>query len=73
MSLATEQHYSPQALAALWGLSDETIRRLVADEPGVLRIGSGSRRAGRRLVRGYTTYRIPASVAERLHARLRRL
>jgi len=39
MSLADEQHYSPKELAALWGLSAEMIRRMFADEPGVLKIG----------------------------------
>jgi hypothetical protein len=71
MSLAAEQHYSPQELAALWGLSDEMIRRMFADEPGILLIGEPSRRVGRRLVRGYQTMRIPRSVSDRVHERLR--
>lgn len=60
-----EQHYDPKTLAELWGLSAEKVRRMFATEPGVMRIGERSRRVGRRLVRGYITYRIPHSVAER--------
>lgn len=70
LDLAHEPHDTPQELAAKWGVSDETIRRLCADEPGVLKIGSLSRRVGRTLKRGYVTYRIPHSVAERMHKRL---
>jgi hypothetical protein len=72
MALADEQHYTPQEIAAEWGLSDEMIRRLFAEEAGVLRLTHASRRVGRKLTRGYTTYRIPASVKRRVHERLTR-
>jgi hypothetical protein len=72
VSLFDEQHYTPQELASRWGLSDETVRRLVVDEPGVIRLGKESRRVGRKLTRAYVTYRIPASVAARLHQKLTR-
>lgn len=72
MPLCHEQHYSPQELAAKWGWSDETVRRVVKEEPGVLKLERPSRRVGRKLTRHYTTYRIPYSVAERIHARLSR-
>lgn len=61
-----EQHYTPQELAKIWGVSAETIRVLFRDEPGVLKIGKD----GTRFKRGYRTLRIPESVAERVHTRL---
>jgi len=63
--LAAEQHFTPAQLAALWGLSPETIRDLFEKEPGVIviaRTEPGKRR--------YRTFRIPKSVAERVHTRL---
>lgn len=62
-----EKHYSPAELGARWGFSAGTIRRLIADEQGVLRLQGVGESAGRRK---YTTYSIPASVARRLHERL---
>lgn len=52
--------YTPRDLAELWQLSEQTIRRLFQDLPGVLKIGDRSPRGKR----GYVTLRIPASVAE---------
>jgi DeoR/GlpR family transcriptional regulator of sugar metabolism len=59
-----EKHYTPAELAELWGVSDDTIRRVFADEPGVLILQSSG---GRKNVRPYKTIRIPASVAARVH------
>jgi len=64
--LAAEPHYSPQQLAEIWGLSAETIRELFEAEPGVLVIGTNGTRTKRR----YRTFRIPESVAARVHRRL---
>jgi hypothetical protein len=61
-----EKHYTPSELAALWGLSPQTIRDLFKDEEGVLKPGSN----GTRNRRGYKTLQIPHSVAERVHTRL---
>ena len=36
MNNAEEQHYTPEQLAKLWGLSASTIRRLFEHSPGVL-------------------------------------
>lgn len=69
--LAGEAHYTPRQLATLWNLSETKVRRLFMAEEGVLRIGEPSRRSGRRLKRGYYTMRVPQSVAERVHRRLR--
>lgn len=63
-SSALEKHYRVRELAALWGFSDNTIIRMFACEPGVVRLESG---AGRRK---YTTLSIPESVALRVHERL---
>jgi hypothetical protein len=60
-----EKHFSPAELAKVWGVSQQTIREIFKDEPGVLVIG----RSGTRFRRGYKTMRIPQSVAERVHAR----
>jgi hypothetical protein len=63
-SAALEKHYRVRELAALWGFSDNTIIRMFASEPGVVRLESG---AGRRK---YTTLSIAESVALRVHERL---
>ena len=63
----SEQHFSVAQLAALWGLSQDTIRRLFRNEPGVLVIGNQNARDKRRR---YTTLRIPESVARRVHQKL---
>jgi hypothetical protein len=45
-------------------MSVETVRRLVQDDPDVMRIGEGeTRNKGR-----YFTYFVPESVARRVHA-----
>jgi len=62
---ALERHFSPDALAEVWGLSADTVRRLFEREPGVLVIQRG-KSSGRR----YRTLRIPESVAARVHRRL---
>ena len=68
VDMAVERHFSIQELAALWNLSEKTIRRLFENEPGVVEIG----RAEERFRRAYVTRRIPESVAQRVHRRLRR-
>jgi hypothetical protein len=62
-----ERHYKPAELAAMWGFSAGTVRRLIQDELGVLRLQGVGPTAGKRQ---YTTYSIPASVAARIHERL---
>lgn len=59
------KHYSPSEIAELWGLSVDTVRRLFANEPGVLQISNPRR--GRR---SYATMRIPETVAARVHRKL---
>ena len=58
-----EHHYSISDLARQWRLGRETVRLLIKDEPGVLRIRLGPRKA-------LTRYSVPESVARRIHTRL---
>lgn len=58
-----EPHYSIAELARQWKLGRETIRLLVKDEPGVLKIRLGRRKA-------LTRYSVPESVARRVHTKL---
>jgi hypothetical protein len=59
-------HYTVQELAALWGLSPDTIRELFEGESGVLSIGRDGSRSRRR----YRTLRIPEAVASRVQRKL---
>ncbi len=58
-----EPHYSIADLAKQWRLGRETVRLLVKDEPGVVKIQLGRNKA-------MTRYSIPESVARRVHTRL---
>jgi hypothetical protein len=62
---AFEQHYSPDELGKVWGLSVDFLRGVFEREPGVV-IFESSKTGKRR----YRTMRIPASVAIRVHRRL---
>jgi hypothetical protein len=61
------RHYSVGEIAALWNLSDDAVRKIFENEPGVLLIGA-SRSNGRK--RRYVTIRVPEDVAQRVHSRL---
>ena len=58
-----EKHYRISDLARLWGLGRETVRKLVKDDPGVVKIRMGRKKA-------HTIYSIPESAARRIHTRL---
>ena len=58
-----EPHFSIAELAAKWKLSRETVRQLVKDDPAVVKVRNGRRRA-------MTRYSVPASVATRIHTEL---
>ena len=62
-STTFERHYRIAELSDLWGIGRETLRKILVDEPGVVRIQMGRRKY-------HTTYSVPASVAERIHTRL---
>jgi hypothetical protein len=55
--------YTPRELAQLWQLSENSIRRLFADQRGVFSLGEANPRRGKR---GYVTLRIPEAVAARV-------
>lgn len=61
------QHFSVAQVAAQWGLSEDTVRRLFEHEPGVLIVEPPRNRFSRRR---YRTLRIPEGVVERVHRRL---
>lgn len=63
---ALEKHYSVGEVAKMWGWSQNTIRRMFANEPGILEWGTEETR----FKRSYTTLRIPESVIARVHRRL---
>lgn len=58
-----EAHYSIGDLARQWRLGRETVRLLVKDEAGVIKI-----RLGRK--KHMTRYSVPESVARRVHTKL---
>jgi hypothetical protein len=57
-----ETVFTPEELAERTKLHTSTIRKLFADQPGVIRFG----RAASRGHRQYYTIRVPRSVAERV-------
>jgi hypothetical protein len=63
--MADEKHYTPDELAALWGVSAETIRTVFRKESGVLRLANPNEKK-----RTYVLMRIPESIAQRVHKRL---
>ncbi len=60
---AFERHYRIGELADMWQLGRETVRLLVKDERGVIKIRLGRKKA-------HTIYSVPESVAVRIHTRL---
>ena len=58
-----EKHYSVSDLKDQWRMGRETVRKLVRDEPGVVKIRLGRKQSN-------TTYSVPESVARRIHTRL---
>lgn len=64
-SVALERHFTVPEVARCWGMSEKSVRRFFANEPGVLRWGSPETRKKR----GYCNLRIPESVLIRVHQR----
>lgn len=60
---AFERHYRIGELAEMWKLGRETVRLLVKDEDGVIKVRLGRKKA-------QTAYSVPESVAKRIHTRL---
>jgi hypothetical protein len=65
---ALEKHYSVAEIATLWNLSEDSIRNIFRDEPGVLKIGSSFKRKKR----GYVVLRVPESILQKVHESLRK-
>lgn len=53
---------TPRQIADAWQLSEQSVRRLFQDRPGVFKLGVSNPR-GRR---GYVTLRIPAAIVEQV-------
>lgn len=60
---AFQRHFTLKELSSPWKLSQESIRKLCVDEPDVVKLKLGKKRAKAR-------YSVPESVAQRLHTRL---
>ncbi len=58
-----EKHYRISELCQLWKLGRECVRKIVKDEPDVIKIRFGRKKA-------HTTYSVPESAARRIHTRL---
>jgi hypothetical protein len=58
-----EKHYRICERARIWGLGRETVRKLVKDDPGVVKVRLGRNKA-------HTVYSVPESVARKIHTRL---
>ena len=58
-----EKHYRISDLARLCGLGRETVRKLIKDDPGVIKIRMGRKKS-------HTIYSVPESAAHRIHTRL---
>ena len=65
--ISLERHFTISQVAELWGLSDNTVRRVFRDEPGVLRTQLPSLRTRKRQ---NVSLRIPESVVRRVHSKL---
>jgi hypothetical protein len=65
--LVADYSYSVKELAGLWNLSEETIRRIFEEEPGVLAFANVQRPRSKK--RPYVTLRIPGAVAFRVRNR----
>jgi len=60
---AFERHYRIGELAQLWSVGRETIRKIVQDDPDVVKIRLGKKKK-------HITYSVPESVARKIHTRL---
>jgi hypothetical protein len=69
-TIATDKHYTPAELGRVWHLSPNTVRRLVQEEPGVMKVTTGPAPVRNTRKRRMVQLRIPERVAMRVHARL---
>jgi hypothetical protein len=59
--VAEERHFTPTEIAKMWGVSVWTVRKMFANVPGVLKIGTKGK---------YVSLHIPARIFHGYHARL---
>ncbi len=69
LTTADDEHYTVAELSEKWHLSPNTVRRLMLDEPGVLKLTAAAPSHNPRK-RRMVQLRIPRRVALRVHARL---
>ena len=67
IDLANEKHYSIIEISKLWALSQKTVRKIFENEPGVIQWGAEATLHKR----GYRTLRVPETVLQRVHRKLR--
>lgn len=58
-----EQHYRIKDLADRWKIGRESVRLAIKDDPGVIKMRYGRKKA-------HTTYSVPESVARKIHTKL---
>ena len=61
--VSLEPHYTVAQVAAAWSVSTDTVRRIFANAPGVLKIACRTKRK-----RKYVSLRIPERVVKAQHA-----
>jgi len=60
--LAGFEVLTPKQIAEAWQLSEQSVRRLFQDRPGVFKLGEGNPKKKR----AYVTLRIPFTIAEQV-------
>jgi hypothetical protein len=60
-SVEVEQHFTPGEIAKQWGISTKTVRRMFANTPGVLKLGTKGK---------HVSLRIPGRLLKAHHAKL---
>jgi hypothetical protein len=64
------QHFTVKEISAMWKLSEDAVRKIFEEEPGVLVLAEEK---PNRHKRRYRTLRIPESVLERVYRRMSRV
>ena len=59
--VAEERHFTPTEIAKMWGVSTWTVRKVFANVPGVLKIGTKGK---------YVSLHIPARILHGYHAKM---
>jgi hypothetical protein len=67
VSSALERHYTVPQIAKIWCMSNDTVRSLFRDEPGVIKFGTEETR----YKRPYISIRVPESVMFKVHSKIK--